>query len=146
MLSKIRAFFETQTDVPVELTVDEAAAVLLIEVMMADLDADDRERDCVTKILVQRTGEPLAEVERSIDAAFSRQQDTHDLFQFTRVINDQWDEDQRYGLLIDLWRVAFSDGVLDKYEDHRIRRVAELLHLHHSHFIRAKAAAQSLVE
>lgn len=41
-----------------------------------------------------------------------------------------------------LWRVAFADGRLDRYEEHLIRRIADLLHLPHRDFIRAKLRAQ----
>ena len=42
-----------------------------------------------------------------------------------------------------MWRVAFADGNVDKYEEHLIRRVHELLHLDHSDFIAAKQAARA---
>ena len=142
MLDRILAFFENKTEETEQLTVDESAAVLLIEVMLADLEADQRERDCIAQILARRTQGSVGEINHCIDTAIERQAQSHDLYQFTRVITDNWDEDQRYELVVDLWRVAYADGDLDKYEDHRIRRVCELLHLHHSHFIRAKAAAQ----
>lgn len=142
MLDRILAFFENKTEEGPQLSVDDAAAVLLIEVMMADHEVDQNERDCIAQILARRTGHTTIEVLNCIDTALKRQQESHDLYQFTRVINDQWDEQQRYELIVDMWRVAFSDGGLDKYEDHRIRRISEILHLHHSHFIRAKAEAQ----
>jgi uncharacterized tellurite resistance protein B-like protein len=142
MLDRILAFFESKTEETEQLTADESAAVLLIEVMLADLDDDQRERDCIAQILARRTKGSVSDINRCIDVAIERQQESHDLYQFTRVITDNWDEDQRYELIVDLWRVAFADGNLDKYEDHRIRRVCELLYLHHSHLIRARSTAQ----
>ena len=41
-----------------------------------------------------------------------------------------------------MWRVAFADGHLDKYEENIIRRVADLLHIRHSEYIRCKANAK----
>ena len=124
------------------LTVDDAAAVLLIEVMLADYDVDQRERDCVSKIIVRRMNISLDAAAQCIESALKRQKESHDLFQFTHIINEHYGEQERYSLIVDLWRVAFADGKLDKYEDHRIRRVSDMLHLHHSHFIQAKAEAQ----
>ena len=37
-----------------------------------------------------------------------------------------------------LWRVAVADGEISKYEDYLIRKIADLIHLPHSEFIRAK--------
>ena len=45
-------------------------------------------------------------------------------------------------MLTAMWRVAFADGDLDKYEEHLIRRTTELLRLDHSDFIRAKQAGR----
>ena len=44
-------------------------------------------------------------------------------------------------LLEALWRVARSDEIVHKYEEHLIRRVADLLHVPHSGFIAAKLRA-----
>ncbi|EAR10501.1 TerB family tellurite resistance protein [Reinekea blandensis] len=144
MIEQILAFFkgESETDDKPALSAEDAAAVLLIEVMMADHDLDHREKDCIQDILARRMSVSKSDAEICVEVAMDRQQETHDLFEFTRVINDTFDEDQRYELIVDLWRVAFADGQLDKFEDHRIRRVCDMLHLHHSHFIRAKSAAQ----
>ena len=40
-----------------------------------------------------------------------------------------------------LWRVAYADGDLDKYEEHLVRRIADLIHVPHSVFIRMKHKA-----
>jgi len=45
-------------------------------------------------------------------------------------------------VIANMWRVAWADGEIHHYEEHLIRRVADLLHLHHSHFIRAKLQAR----
>ena len=41
-------------------------------------------------------------------------------------------------LLSRLWKLAFADGSLDKYEDHLIRKISDLIHISHSDFIRIK--------
>ena len=42
-----------------------------------------------------------------------------------------------------LWRVAYADGVIHKYEDAAIRKASELLYVSHSDFIRAKFSAEA---
>ncbi|MFQ3230428.1 TerB family tellurite resistance protein [Reinekea sp.] len=144
MIKQILAFFESaQEEAGNDLTVDDAAAVLLIEIMMADHEMEQRERQSIATILARRLAVPESEINQCIEAAIDRRQSSYDLYQFTKVINDNWQEPERYELIVDLWRVAFADGDLDKYEDQRIRRVNEALHLHHSHFIKAKAEAQN---
>ena len=40
-----------------------------------------------------------------------------------------------------MWKVAYADSNLDKYEEHLIRRVAELTYVPHQDYIRSKLAA-----
>ena len=64
------------------------------------------------------------------------------LHAFTRTLVETWDERQRFELLIDLWRLAYSDSQIDRFEEHTIRRIAELLYVSHSRFIEAKQIAR----
>ncbi len=45
-----------------------------------------------------------------------------------------------------MWRVAYADGHLDKYEEHLIRQVAELTYVPHQDYIRAKLAGKGLIQ
>ena len=40
-----------------------------------------------------------------------------------------------------LWRVAYANEVLHKYEEHLVRKVADLLYVPHTAFIKAKHRA-----
>ena len=42
-----------------------------------------------------------------------------------------------------MWQVAYADGHLDHYEEHLIRRVADLLYVEHRDFIQAKLAVRN---
>ena len=64
------------------------------------------------------------------------------LYEFTRVINDNYTPQQKLQLISAMWVVAYADGNLDKYEEHLIRRVAELTYVAHEDYIRAKLRAQ----
>jgi uncharacterized tellurite resistance protein B-like protein len=44
-------------------------------------------------------------------------------------------------LLEALWRVAQADAIVHKYEEHLIRRVADLIHVPHRGYIAAKLRA-----
>ena len=39
-----------------------------------------------------------------------------------------------------MWEIAYADGKLDKYEEHYLRKVSELLYIPHSQFIQQKLA------
>ncbi|MGO1233874.1 MAG: TerB family tellurite resistance protein, partial [Marinobacter sp.] len=52
------------------------------------------------------------------------------------------DQQQKQMLLTSIWRVALADGRIDKYEEHLIRRMADLLHLNHREFMQARHQAE----
>ena len=64
--------------------------------------------------------------------------DANDLFQFTEVINAQYSYEEKVSLIESLWKVAYSDQQLDKYEEHMVRRIADLLYVSHSDFIQTR--------
>jgi uncharacterized tellurite resistance protein B-like protein len=82
-----------------------------------------------------------AEVEELLKDAEDNADQATSTFEFTRVVKEYFDDAQRVELLLALWRVAYADGVLDKYEEHFIRKVSDLLYVSHSDFIRAKHLA-----
>jgi uncharacterized tellurite resistance protein B-like protein len=62
---------------------------------------------------------------------------------FTRLINDEFDQEQKKHLMKAMWKIAYADGKLDKYEEHYLRKIAELLYIPHSQFIQQKLAVIS---
>ena len=61
-----------------------------------------------------------------------------DCYQFTSQINLAFSSAQKVKLIEHLWRVAYGDGTLHKYEEHLIRKLADLLHVPHEGFIATK--------
>lgn len=119
-----------------------AALALLVEVAMADGDLDSKELASLRAAIAQSHGLAGDALEQLLYRARHAQEQTTSVYAFTRVINDEFDETAKFALVQDMWAVAYADGRLDKYEEHRIRRLAELIHLPHSEFIRAKLAAR----
>ena len=60
------------------------------------------------------------------------------LYEFTRLINDEYDYEEKVGLIENMWKIAFSDEQLDKYEEHLIRKISDLIYVSHSDFIKTK--------
>jgi uncharacterized tellurite resistance protein B-like protein len=50
--------------------------------------------------------------------------------------------EKRYQLLVLLWKVAYADGRVDKYEEYYVRKISDLLHMDQAEFIRAKHEAR----
>jgi uncharacterized tellurite resistance protein B-like protein len=70
-----------------------------------------------------------SEVIRLIKAAEERATEATDLFHFTRVVVENFTEEERIGVIEMLWEVVYSNGVLTGDEDALIRRVAGLIYV-----------------
>ena len=66
----------------------------------------------------------------------------HDLHQFTSRVTEGFTPERKLLLLEQLWRVARADQRVHKYEEHLIRRIADLLRVPHSAFITAKLRSE----
>jgi uncharacterized tellurite resistance protein B-like protein len=145
MLSALRNFFDQhlaqkpdETEASAERRVQLAAAVLLVEVARADHNYSDAERQTVLASVQRKFGLSTAEAQELITLAESKSREAHDIYQFTSKIDKSFSPEQKVRLIEELWRAAYSDSVLHEYEEHLIRRVADMLHLSHSQFITAK--------
>ena len=119
-----------------------AAAALLIETARADFREDEVEETALKTTLCQTLGLSQSEVAELVTGASARLDEATSLYDFTRVINDYCETGEKFGLITAMWRVAYADGRLDKYEESLIRQVAELIYLPHSDYIRAKLLAK----
>ena len=115
-----------------------AAAALLIEVSKSDYQQDPAEIEKIRDLLVSRFSVSLADIEEFMATAAALNKDNTSLYPFTRYINDNCNNLEKYELIVALWEVAIEDGNIDKYEDHLIRKISDLIYLPHTEFIRAK--------
>ena len=106
-----------------------ALAVLLIEVARSDDGVEDREQGVIQRALTRRFGLERSEVIRLIKTAEERAMEAPDLYHFTRVVVENFTEEERIGVIEMLWEVAYSDGVLTGDQDALIRRVAGLIYV-----------------
>jgi uncharacterized tellurite resistance protein B-like protein len=106
-----------------------ALAVLLIEVARSDDVVEDRDQGVIQRVLTRRFGLERGEVIRLVKAAEERAIQATDLFHFTRVVVENFTEEERIGVIEMLWEVAYSDGVLTGDQDALIRRVAGLIYV-----------------
>lgn len=145
MLSTFKSFFDrnfskTTTDAPDDTVkkLNLASAALMIEVMNSDHQLDDREAAEFTEVLKKEFSISSDEIEELASLAEEQAKNATSLYEFTRLINDHYDYVQKTDLIENMWRIAFSDEVLDKYEDNLIRKVSDLIYVSHSDFIQSK--------
>jgi uncharacterized tellurite resistance protein B-like protein len=145
MIDRIKNFFSKNVLEPEDQEVKTeqlAAAALLVEVMVIDGDLDEQELASISQTLCQILSLSSEQVDELISLSRDEVAEATSLYQFTREINTHFSTEQKMNLLTAMWRVAFADGHLDKHEEGIIRRVADLLHILHSDYIRCKLAAR----
>jgi len=145
MLSKIKQLFSKKTDESDQEKVAKehlATAALLIEVMVIDGHMDDQELQSISQTLCNILDLSKDQVEELVALSREEVKEATSLYQFTKEINANFDIDDKKQLVTSMWRVAYADGELDKHEENIIRRVADLLHIRHSEYIRCKVDAK----
>jgi len=120
----------------------QACAALLIEVMRADFKQTEEEQQKVKTLLKSTFDLNDAKLEELMQLGGQGGQDTTSVYPFTSLINEHYEYEKRVNLIRLMWKVAYADGNLDKYEDSVIRKVADLLYIRHSDFIKAKLAEE----
>ena len=118
-----------------------AAAALLIETARADFTQGADEQAVLETLLCDSLGLTKSSVQELVAQASEQLDTSTSLYEFTRVINDHYSAQQKLELVGAMWKVAYADGDLDKYEEHLIRQVAELTYVPHAEYIRVKLAA-----
>ena len=147
MIDKIKSFFSKNVLEPeAELTSPDqlATAALLIEVMVIYGAFDDQEMQSIAGTLSNMLDLTEEQINQLIELSKEEVAEATSLYQFTKEINEHFDIEKKVSLMTAMWRVAFADGHLDKHEENIIRRVADLLHIRHSEYIRCKANARDM--
>ena len=145
MLKSIREFFERGLQDNGERDssgpgnrVELAAAVLMVEISLADSSIDNQELAVIKTALVNHFNIAAGQVDELIDLARREVDLAVSLHEFTRMLNEHLDATEKIRIIESLWKVAFADAVLDKYEEYYIRKIADLLYISHRDYIRTK--------
>lgn len=148
MLAAIKRFFDTQIAAQVAKPGDAdhalhlASAALLVEVTRADHEIKGEEREAVSRAMESLFGLSRSEVTALLDLAEREVDQSADLYQFTSLVHQSFTLEQKIKVVELLWRVVFADGMVDKYEEATVRKIADLLYVPHPDFIAAKHRAR----
>jgi uncharacterized tellurite resistance protein B-like protein len=132
MINRIKALFSDNSlavGVPEENELHAAAAALLVEAASMDGDFDKNERQSILALIKSHFSLSDAESEVLVEQAAEVVGQSGQLYNFTRVVKDRYDGNQRIQIIEMLWEVAFADGNVDQFESNLISRVAGLLYV-----------------
>jgi uncharacterized tellurite resistance protein B-like protein len=120
-----------------------ATAVLLVEVMRADMQITDSERATISNALRTKFGLSDQDLTPLLAQAQDTAKTANDYFRFTSAMNDQFTQAQKIQVVEHMWQVAYADGDIDVNENHLISKIAGLLHMTHGEYIAAKLHAKA---
>ena len=142
MLKKISNIFKKKvTETPDEeslSSISKACSSLLIEVALSDKDFDEEEITSMKEILKTTHGISDEAINELVSNAKQTVDESTSLYNYTREVNNNFSYDDKLLLLQSLWDIAYADGNVDKYEEHLIRKISDLIYISHSDFIQVK--------
>ncbi len=115
-----------------------ATAALFVEIATADGDFSDDERNRIINTMQKEFNLTDDCVEDLIKLSEESVKDSISIYEFTSVLNDHFNRDEKLQLLNNLWKLVYTDGKLDKYEDRLIKIIGSTLNLDHKDIINSK--------
>jgi len=126
--------------------VELAAAVLMIEISLADENIGNSEYKIIKNIFLEQFHLDEAEIDELISLAENEVDHAVSLHEFSETINNELSATEKVNIIENLWCVAYADAYLHKYEEYYIRKIADLLHVSHSDYIKTKLKAEKRIK
>ena len=147
MLKKIKEHISNLSNEPLEMAdqeqkdteiINNDCAALLIETALADKVFNEEEMISMKQTLNKVYKVNEQDIEELINESKKKVSESTSLYEYTTLINDLCDYEDKIRLISNLWSIAFPDQYLDKYEEYLIRKISDLLHVSHKDFIQQK--------
>ncbi len=148
MIDTIRDFFDRHfgadpahsTNDPHNLAL--ATAALLVEVVRLDGGLEAAEREAVQQAVNTKFGLTPLEADELVALAEAEAREATDYHRFTSLLNQHFSPAQRVRVIEHMWEVAYADNTLSSWEQHLIRKVADLLYVPHAEYVASKLRAR----
>ena len=115
-----------------------ATAALLIEIAKADGNFSDEERERIIDLMKKDFALDDDLVDDLLELSEQRVKDSISVYEFSKIINENFTRQEKIELLKNLWRIVYVDGRLDSHEDQLIKIIGSTLNLEHKDIIGAK--------
>ena len=115
-----------------------ATCALLVEIARIDGTFTQEEMETIFSILKEKYGLSLEHADALIAEAEKQLEESVDLWQFARLINENYSNEEKMEIIETLWRVVYVDGKMDQYEHYLMNKLKNLLRVSHNQLIDAK--------
>ena len=115
-----------------------ATCALFLEMAKIDETFTQTEMDKVLTILEEKYGLAPEHASALLEAADEELKGSIDYWHFTNLINKNYSTEEKIDIIQTLWQIVYVDGKMDKYENHLMHTLSNLLRLTHQQLIDAK--------
>ncbi len=115
-----------------------ATCALLVEIAKIDQTFTEDEMTTVLSILKEKYGLSKDHADALIAEAEKQLEESVDLWQFARLINENYSNEEKMEIIETLWRIVYVDGKMDQYEQYLMNKMKNLLRISHDKLIDAK--------
>ena len=143
MFESLSGFFKDKM-APVQSQADDlnhlqvATCALLLEAANADNDFTEEEEKAIAQMVGARFGLDADQTSELLHVADEERRQSGDLYQFARLINDNFTHGRKLAVLELLWQVVYNDGVLEAREDALMHKMGTLLGVPHEELMALK--------
>ena len=134
MFEKLKSAFKTkiETEEPSFDTLQISISALLILTAAYDGVFDDIEKEKIKFLLKKYFDLTDERLEELFSLSLIINDDSNDIQQFTRKLNENLDYDEKLEIIEMMWKIIIVDGRIDDYENSLIRKISGLLYVQDS--------------
>ena len=115
-----------------------ATCALFVEIARIDEKFTDAEMEKILSILKEKYGLSPDHASALVAEAEKELEKSVDLWQFAKLINENYSNEEKIEIIETLWRIVYVDGEMDGYEHYLMDKLQNLLRLSHDQLIAAK--------
>jgi uncharacterized tellurite resistance protein B-like protein len=115
-----------------------ATCALFVEIARIDEKFTAAEMETILSILKQKYGLSPDHADALIAEAERELEKSVDLWQFTKLINENYSNEEKIKIIEILWQIVYVDGKMDQHEHYLMNKLQNLLRLTHDQLITAK--------
>jgi len=120
-----------------------ATCALFLEMSHIDGEFSESEREHIISILKKNYQLSDEYAVALLEASHEELKGSIDLWQFTNLINQNYSREEKLRIIETIWKIAYTDGELDKHEDYLVHKLSNLLRFTHKELIEAKLKAKN---
>ncbi len=117
-----------------------ATCALFLEMAHIDDTFTTEETEIILSILKEKYHLSEEHADHLLEEAGKELEESIDLWQFAKLINDNYSVEEKMEVIKTLWEIVFVDGKMDRYENYLMHKVATLLRFSNEKLIDAKLA------